>query len=159
MSTPLARQAKLLRADVWRYFDGLTDDELHWSPVEGAWGIDDQDLATGEMAAFTTIGWRIGHLVYGTWNWIPIIRGDAVPPEPALPHDAASLVALWGSVLDSFVALVDGLSEEQLDVEVDAWDGAVARSFLVSHVTLEIALHSAEVGTMRHLYREMHGDR
>ena len=36
---PLAQQALLLRRDVWRYFDGLTDDELHWEPVADMWGV------------------------------------------------------------------------------------------------------------------------
>lgn len=103
------------------------------------------------MAAFTTIGWRIGHLVYGTWNWIPIIRGEAVPPEPVLPHDASSLVALWRTVFDDFVAMAQSFDGDELDADVEAWDDQIKRAFLVSHVAIEIACHAAEVGTMRHL--------
>jgi hypothetical protein len=37
--TAFAKQAELLRRNVWRYVDGLTDDELHWEPAPGMWGL------------------------------------------------------------------------------------------------------------------------
>ena len=165
----------MLRRNVWRYFDGLTDDELHWEPVPGMWDVrlktelrtpleegaaegphwmDGEDLDEN-MAPLTTIAWRIAHLTLGTWNWNAIIAGHDVPPEPALLADAEGALALWGGVFDDFVDMVVGFSADDLEEEVHAWDGEVKRSFLVSHVTLEIALHSAEVGTMRHLRRQL----
>lgn len=99
--TALGDQAAMLRRNVWRYFEGLTGDELHWEPV----------------------------------------------------------AELWRSVLDHFVEVVRSLSEERLASPSPVMDGKATYANLVSHATLEIALHSAEIGTMRHLYREMDGSR
>lgn len=173
--TALGDQAKLLRRNVWRYFDGLTDDEMHWEPAPGMWGVRlktelrtplEDGAAEGPYwmdtlavpdadAPFTTIAWRVAHLTLGTWNWNAFIAGHEVPTEPAIRHDAAGALALWREVLDAFVDLAIGLDDEQAAAEVEAWDGSVKRSLLLSHVTLEIALHSAEVGTMRHLKRQL----
>jgi hypothetical protein len=70
-----------------RVWDGLTDDEVHWEPHPGAWGVRpraecatptplgtgelvmdfDADLATaaiggGAVEPMTTIGWLLGHI-------------------------------------------------------------------------------------------------
>lgn len=37
--TAFAQQAALFERNVWRYFDGVTDEELHWEPVPGMWGL------------------------------------------------------------------------------------------------------------------------
>jgi hypothetical protein len=77
-----------------------------------------------------------------------------VPAYPALPGDADSVVALWREVLDAFVDTVAGFTDEDLKVTttVDA-----PRASVVSHVTVEIACHSAEIGTLRHLKRQLGG--
>ena len=171
--TAFGEQAVLLRENAWRYFEGLTDDELHWEPAPEMWGLRlktelrtpleegappgdwwvDSVFPRPAIEPLTTIGWRVVHLTLGTWNWNAIIAGREVPPEPSIPGDATNLVALWRSVLDEFVALADELDDEALAEDVDAWRGKVKRSFLLSHVTLEIAFHSSEVGTLRHLKR------
>ena len=173
--TVLGSQARRLRAYVRPYFDGLTDDELHFEPVPGMWGVRlktelrtpleegapegpywmDAASVDDDDAPLTTIAWRIAHLTLGTWNWNAIIAGNEVPPEPGMRHDAAGALELWREVLDDFVDLAVGLSDEQLAEKTAAWGGQVTRAFLVSHVTLEIALHSAEVGTMRHIKRQL----
>jgi hypothetical protein len=174
---PFAQQAVMLRRTVWgHYFEGLTDDELHFEPAPGMWGVRLKTelrtpleegavdgpywMDTGDVprldAPMTTIAWRIAHLTLGTWNWNAIIAGSEVPPEPALLADAAGALALWRSVLDAFVDMAVAFTADDLAVEMDAWDGKVTRSFLLSHVSLEIAYHSAEVGTLRHLYRATH---
>jgi hypothetical protein len=177
--TAFGDQAKLLRKHAWRYVDGLTDEELHFEPAPGMWGVRlktelrtplEEDAPDGPYwmdtlaiddadAPLTTIAWRVAHLTLGTWNWNAIIAGHDVPPEPALCIDADGALSLWRSVLDEFVETVGGFTDEELAASVAAWDEPTPRSLLVSHVTLEIALHSAEVGTIRHLYRQMHGDR
>ena len=106
VTTAFATQATLLRANVWRYFDGLTDDELHWEPAPGMWGVRlktelrtplEDGAAEGPYwmdtlavpdadAPFTTIAWRVAHLTLGTWNWNAIIAGHEVPTEPAMRY-------------------------------------------------------------------------
>ena len=51
------------------------------------------------------------------------------------------------------MGVVTGFAEDDLRLDIPVGDGMRPRSGVVSHVTLEIAFHSAEVGTMRHLYR------
>jgi hypothetical protein len=175
--TALGDQAELLRHTIWPYyFDGVTDDELHWEPVPDMWGVRlktelrtplEEGAAEGPYwmdtaavkrleAPLTTIAWRIAHLTLGTWNWNAIIAGQEVPPEPALRADADGALALWRSVLDAFVEMVVGFTDAELDAEIEAWGDKEPRSGIVSHVCLEIAYHSAEVGTLRHLHRATH---
>jgi hypothetical protein len=172
--TAFGDQAVLLRSTIWPYyFEGLSDDEMAFEPAPDMWGVRlKTDLRTPleegavdgpywmdtasverRAAPFTTIAWRIAHLTLGTWNWNAIIAGTPVPPEPALLADADGALALWRSVLDAFVDMTVGFSDAELDADVDAWGGKEPRAGLVSHVCLEIAYHSAEVGTLRHLYR------
>ena len=174
---PFGDQAVLLRRTIWPYyFDGLTDEEMHWEPAPDMWGVRlKTELRTPleEVAAdgpywmdgirpaptpvpFTTVAWRIAHLTLGTWNWNGFLEGVPVPPEPAMRADADGALELWCSVLDRFVDIVGSLSDEQLEEKTEAWDGNATRAFVVSHVCLEIAYHSAEVGTLRHLYRATH---
>lgn len=174
--TALADQAVMLRRWVWSaYFEGLTDAELHWEPVPGMWGVRRKtelrtplvaDAAPGDYwvdgerprpdpEPMTTIAWRIAHLTLGTWNWNGFIEDVPVPPEPSLPFDAEGALALWRSVLDRFVDVVGELSDERLQERSRAWNGQATFASVVSHVCLEIAYHSAEVGTLRHLKRAM----
>ena len=176
--TAFGDQTGLLRRYVWRYFDGLTDDELHWEPVPAMWGLRRiEDLRTpcpddviGDWwmdsvrprpnpEPLTTIGWRIGHLTLGTFNWISSLDARGPRDEPPLAGDVATLLPLWRSVFDEVVELVSSYSEDELAEEVVAGTSRLRRSWIASHMTLEIAAHGAEVGTMRHLYREMHADR
>ncbi len=63
--------------------DGLTDDEYFWSPVPDAWSVRPRSSSTAPVqagaavftidyafpepvpAAFTTIAWRLGHVIVG----------------------------------------------------------------------------------------------
>ncbi len=116
--TAFAVQAQLLRTYVWRYYEGLTDEAVHWEPVPDMWGVRrttevrtplPEDYALGEYwvdgaptprprpdpEPFTTIAWRIAHLIFVTWNWLETLSAQPRAPEPLLPGDAAGLVALW----------------------------------------------------------------
>jgi len=164
---------------VWRYFEAMTDDECHWEPAPDMWGVRRKselrtalpaDTSPGEWwldgmrpapdpTPFTTAAWRVAHLILGTWNWVRLLAQRPQGPEPSLPGDAAGLVALWKDVLDDFVDVVVGFSDEQLAEEIAVGTSRRLRSAVVSHVTLEIAFHSAEVGALRHLYRATAPDR
>jgi hypothetical protein len=70
-----------------RRLDGLTDDELWWAPVEGAWTLhrgDDGALryewppgSLGEATPpFTTLAWRLCHLsLMGLAHWALLLEG------------------------------------------------------------------------------------
>ena len=178
--TALGDQAAMLRRNVWRYFEGLTDDELHWEPVPGMWGMRLKteartDRTADEMppgdywvdvfrdepdsAPLTTIAWRVVHLTFVVGGQTAMLAGADPGPVPTLRYDAAGALELWRSALDHFVDVVRSLTDERLASPSPVMDGKATYANFVSHTTLEIALHSAEVGTMRHLYREMHGSR
>jgi hypothetical protein len=174
----LGDQTGLLRRYVWRYFDGLTDDELHWEPVPDMWGmrlrselrVPWPDHIPGDhgfevvypepaVPPLTTIAWRIGHLISVTMDETDKIGGRPDRPLPALPYDASSLLVHWRSVLDDLVHVVRGLPDERFAETLPQIGPEVTVAGWLGHLTFEIAFHSAEVGTMRHLFREMHGDR
>jgi hypothetical protein len=176
VTTAFAQQARMLRGWVWSaYFEGLTDDELHWEPAPGMWGMRLKSEVRTDRTAdevppgdywvdtfrdapdppLTTIAWRLAHLTLGTWNWNGFLADVPAGPEPALRHDAAGALELWRAVLDRFVDVVRSLPEERLAERSTAWGGEATFANVASHVTLEIAYHSAEIGTMRHLYRAM----
>jgi hypothetical protein len=167
----------MLHGWVWQaYLDGLTDDELHWEPVPDMWGVrrksevrtdrTPDELPPGEYWADTfrdapdppptTIAWRLAHLTSVVLGYTADIRGVEEPPPPAIRYDAAGAVELWRSVFDDFVEMVRTFDDAALVEQVDAWGGRVARSYVISHVCLEIAYHAAEIGCLRHLKRAQH---
>ena len=173
----MAGAAKALGDQVgiaWRLarsrLSGLTDVEFFWEPVAPCWslrlkrgerasrrftppgGIDGGEPAP-ESPPLTTAAWLVSHMILGTWNWNDIIVGQPVGPEPALPGTASDSVALWTGVVDRFETMVLKFSDDDLNEQVAAWGGEVARAFLVSHVIAEVLHHSAEVGRLRDLYR------
>lgn len=159
----------LLRRYVRQYYDGLTDDELHWEPVPGMWGVRRQE--SGEITfdgleqrdapapPLTMIAWRMGHVISMARSSTDDLAGVERRPMPAMPLDAAGTLEVWWGAMDGFVHAVRALSEEELTSPLGAVDENVTRAGWISHNALEIAFHSAEVGTMRHLYREMHAPR
>ena len=156
----------------------LTDEEFFWEPVEGCWSVRlttqlrtplPDEAPPGEWcfdwtwdqpdpAPFTTIGWLVTHMTYGTWNWIDIIAGRPVAPEPPVPSDAASAVKQWDGVVTRFTELVAGSTDGELLEAITAWDDQrVPRHHLITHVVTEVLHHAAEVGRLRDLYRHRGG--
>jgi hypothetical protein len=76
--------------------DGLTDEEYHWEPVPGMWGIRPRGTSTAQVAAgggdftadfgfpepgpppATTIAWRMMHLVIGCFGMRAAGRGSVL---------------------------------------------------------------------------------
>ena len=75
--------------------DGLTDDEYFWQPVPDCWtvhpdGAIDFAYPPPEPAPFTTIAWRLAHVIVGVFamrNHIHFggARGRATRPGPTPP--------------------------------------------------------------------------
>jgi hypothetical protein len=93
MATGLDWTTELVDQLAWHWdnqlrprLQGLTDDEYTWEPVPGCWNLRPRAEATTAMAVgggdlvldfvipepdpvpFTTIAWRIGHLLVGVWG-------------------------------------------------------------------------------------------
>ncbi len=156
----------------WRRLEGLTDDEYSWEPAPGCWSIRDRDgKAATEWAPlvhpdpFTTIAWRLWHLIdmYGEdraprWLDVPP-QGDAVglnAPDPTPPSTAADALhqldrahTRW----DAHLALAD---DERLAARIGSVGGPWAegtRAGYVLHMLDEFIHHGAEISLLRDLYR------
>lgn len=155
---------------------GLTDEEYFFEPVPGCWSVRPRGTATTPMAAgsgdwvidfaypeprpapFTTIAWRLGHVVVG----VLAMRNAGHFGAPATDYDS------WEHAGTAADAL------EQLDRQLDVWRRGVAgldaaslaapcgpaegpwadapMATLVLHVNRELIHHLAEVALLRDLW-------
>ena len=155
--------------------DGLTDDEYFWSPVPDAWSVRPRGTSTAPIQAgvgeftidygfpqpvpapFTTIAWRLGHVIVG----VLAVRNASHFGAPAASYDT------WEYAGDAATAL------EQLDTQLGIWlDGVrglgeagllvpvgekepypeAPMADLVLHIHRELIHHLSEVCLLRDLY-------
>ena len=160
--------------------DGLTDDEYFWSPTPSAWSVRPRGTSTApiqagagdlvidyafpppEPAPFTTIAWRLGHVIVG----VLAMRNASHFGAPAASFDS------WEYAGDAATAL------NQLDTQLDVWltglrglDEATLRTpvgdkepypeapkaTLVLHIHRELIHHGAEICLLRDLYTHTDG--
>jgi uncharacterized damage-inducible protein DinB len=155
-----------------RRLDGLTDDEYFWEPVPICWslrlGSDGEHYAdsgalddSGDGAPFTTIAWRLWHLVgcYGSVRnaiWLGVDRpaGGFEQDDPASATAAAGLDALerahtlWCDVLE---ALPSDAWSDPLVAVAGPFGGSDRASFVLHQLDEQIH-HGAELGMLRDLY-------
>jgi hypothetical protein len=154
---------------------GLTDDEYFWSPVPDAWSVRPRgtsaaplQLGAGDFAmdyarpgagpaAFTTIAWRLGHVIAG----VLAARNAAHFGAPAASYDSWKYAGGAAAALD------------QLETQLGVWISGVARlggsglrvpvgakepypeapmADLVLHIHRELIHHLSEVCLLRDLY-------
>src|SRR5262245_19707337 len=178
----MKRELIRLSDEVWRRtrarLDGLTDAEYFWEPAPGCWSVRqradgawmaDWPLPRPDLEPFTTIAWRLWHLIdmYGedrAPRWLdlppqgtPIGMDD---PDGAPPGSAADAIALleraherWDAHLD----LVDDarLAERVGDVAGPEY-GDASRADYVLHMLDEFVHHGAEIALLRDLWRWQH---
>ncbi len=155
--------------------DGLSDEEYFWQPALGCWTIRQRDdgtwmadwpLPRPEPEPFTTIVWRLWHLIdmYGEnraplWLDVPAqgtpIGMDA--PDGAPPATAAEAVALLERAHDRWDAHLSLARNERLDEPVGAVAGPEyadrTRAAYVLHMLDEFIHHGAEIAQLRDLWR------
>jgi hypothetical protein len=155
--------------------EGLTDDELRWEPAPGCWTV--RPLADGTWvsdwampppaaAPFTTIAWRLCHLIgcYGSVRnsaWLDVTVEEA-PIEswvtPA-PHTAEAAIALLEAAHGRWRAVLEASTDVSLATSIGAIGGHYAdasRAGLVIHQLDEIIHHAAEIAVLRDLWRAQH---
>lgn len=173
MHSELQRLSDTVWARTRQRLDGLTDDEYRWEPAPGPWSIRVRPDGTPfhEWAPivypdpFTTIAWRLWHLIdmYGEdraprWLDVPP-QGEAIgldAPDPTPPATAAEALDLLDRAharWDAHLALTDdeGLRATIGPVGGDYGDGT--RAGYVLHMLDEFIHHGAEISTLRDLYR------
>jgi hypothetical protein len=174
-------KAELLLVDdeTWRRtrrrLEGLDDDELRWTPVEPCWTvrplpdgtwITDDAVPPPPMPPFTTIAWRLVHLIgcYGSernGRWLGV-EVDLPPIESSVrpaPHTAEEGLALLDRAHDRWGTILDHLTDESLATAIGPIGGQYAdasRAGFVLHMLDEAIHHGAELGLLRDLYRTQH---
>lgn len=157
--------------------DGLTDAEYFWEPAPGCWTI--RERADGRWRAdwplprpdpepFTTIAWRLWHLIdmYGEDRaprflgvepqGAPIGFDDPDGQPPSNAGDAVDLVRAAHARWDAHLTLV---ADDALGELVGSVGGSYAdrtRTAYVLHMLDEFAHHGAEVALLRDLWRWQH---
>jgi hypothetical protein len=174
--TDLTHELQALSDHVWRRtrarLEGLTDEEYFWEPAPDCWTIHRGDDGRWVWdppqpmtnPPFTTIAWRLWHLVdlYGEdrapkWLDLPpqgpaigLDDPDGTPPATAL--DALALLDRAHDRWDAHLALVD---EDRLAVLIGPVGGRWAdhtRAAYVLHMLDEFVHHGAEMATLRDLW-------
>ena len=174
---------QLRRQVGWHYrsmvrprLEGLTDEEYHWEPVRGCWGLRPRAEATmtypegvgdwamdyvepePDPAPVTTIAWRMGHLIVSCLG----ARTDHHFGGPPVTHEtwvyagtAAEGLAQLDAAYDAWDAGVEALGEEGLARPCGSFEGYFADnplSDLLLHVNRELIHHGAEICLLRDLY-------
>nr|WP_042195486.1 DinB family protein [Kibdelosporangium sp. MJ126-NF4]CEL22043.1 hypothetical protein [Kibdelosporangium sp. MJ126-NF4]CTQ92825.1 hypothetical protein [Kibdelosporangium sp. MJ126-NF4] len=155
--------------------DGLTDDEYFWSPVPDAWSVRPRGSSTAPIqvgagdftidyaipapvpAAFTTIAWRLGHVIVG----VLAARNASHFGAPSVSYEsweyagtAAAALEQLEHQLDVWLTGVRGLTETgllELVGDKEPYPEA-AMADLVLHIHRELIHHLSEVCLLRDLY-------
>jgi hypothetical protein len=159
---------------------GLTDDEYFWSPGPDAWSVRPRGSSTAPVQAgagdftidfaspepvpapFTTIAWRLGHVVVG----VLAVRNAAHFGAPAASYfswdyagTATTALEQLETQLDVWLAGVRGLDEAALRTPVGAAEPypELPVAALVLHIHRELIHHLSEVCLLRDLYLHTNG--
>ncbi len=172
MTTTLTQNLLDLSDFAWQRLrgrvDGVTDEEYFWEPFDGCWSVRkteagfvaDGALIPPEPAPFTTLAWRITHIVdmlqgERTATWF----GHQPGPEdgaPGVSETAESALSALDHAYDVWRRRLAALSQEDLDRPMGdiagPWAEYDGTSFAL-HILDELIHHGAEVGTVRDFYR------
>lgn len=155
--------------------DGLGDEEYFWEPTQGCWSIRQRDdgtwmadwpLPRPEPEPFTTIAWRLWHLIdmYGEdrapqWLGVPA-QGTPIgldDPDGAPPATAADAVALLERAHERWDAHLSLAQNERLNEPVGTVAGPQyadrTRAAYILHMLDEFIHHGAEIALLRDLWR------
>lgn len=155
---------------------GLSDEEYLWEPVAGAWSLRPRGAAATPMAAgsgdltidwafppptpapFTTIAWRLAHVIVGVLGMRSAAHFGRAPVDYAtFPYagTAAEALAQLDREVGTWLDGVRGLGEAGLGRPCGPAEGAFADAplaTLVLHIHRELIHHLAEVALLRDLY-------
>lgn len=155
--------------------EGLTDEEYFWSPVPQAWSVRPRGKSTAPVQAgggdytidfafpqpspapFTTIAWRLGHVIVG----VLAARNAAHFGAPAASYEkwvyagsAEEAMRQLSEQLDVWLTGVCGLGSEGLHAPVGDKEPYpdLPMAALVLHIHRELIHHLSEVCLLRDLY-------
>jgi hypothetical protein len=158
---------------------GLTDDEYFWSPVPEAWSVRPRGSAGAptqvgagaftidyafpepKPAAFTTIAWRLGHVIVG----VLAARNAAHFGAPAASYETWEYAGSAATALDQLEAQLDvwltgvrGLGQDGLRAPMGVSEPFpdAPMADLVLHIHRELIHHLSEVCLLRDLHTHTH---
>jgi hypothetical protein len=143
--------------------DGLTDDEYFWQPVPGCWAVHHDgsiDFAYPEPkpAPFTTIAWRMAHVIVGVLAVRNHAHFDGPPADyQSWPYATTAATALTqlDDAYRGWIAGVRHLNDEALTRPIGPAEGQWAErpmTDLILHINREVIHHGAEIACIRDLY-------
>ncbi|UBU13756.1 DinB family protein [Nonomuraea gerenzanensis] len=156
--------------------DGLTDDEYFWEPAPGSWNVRPRGTGTAPVQGgsgamtidfafpppdpepFTTIAWRLGHVIVGV---LAMRNASHFGREPTDYHSfayagtAAEALAQLDTEYATWLAGVESLGEDGLarpcGKAEEPYDEHPMAA-LVLHINRELIHHLSEVCLLRDLY-------
>ncbi len=142
---------------------GLTDDEYFWAPVPNSWTVHpdggiDFHYPEPEPAPFTTIAWRLAHVIVGVLAMRVGSHFDGPPADyQSWPYatDAATALDQLDDAYEKWMAGVGALTDDELQRPCGPAEGPYAdRPFmtLILHINREVIHHGAEIACIRDLY-------
>jgi hypothetical protein len=143
--------------------DGLTDDEYFWQPVSGCWTVHtdggiDFAYPPPQPEPFTTIAWRMAHVIVGVFAMRNHSHFGGPPADYTswtYATDAATALRQLDQTYRTWIDGVRGLDEEALQRPCGAAEGDYADYpviDLVLHIHREAIHHGAEIACLRDLY-------
>lgn len=156
--------------------DGLGDGEYFWEPVPGCWSVRPRGTGTAPVRAgsgamaidfafpppdpppFTTIAWRLGHVIVG----VLAMRNASHFGRAPVGYDsfeyagtASGALAQLDAEYAAWLAGVESLGEDGLSRPCGEAEGPFAEDSmarLVLHINRELIHHLSEVCLLRDLY-------
>ncbi|MGV0595393.1 DinB family protein [Mycolicibacterium porcinum] len=143
--------------------DGLTDDEYFWQPVPDCWtvhpdGAIDFSYPPRQPEPFTTIAWRLAHVIVGVFAMRSHSHFGGPPADyQSWPYatDAATALKQLDDAYRNWIDGVRGLDDDDLAKPVGPAEGPWAEhsmAVLILHINREAIHHGAEIACIRDLY-------
>jgi hypothetical protein len=142
---------------------GLTDDEYFWQPVPDCWtvhpdGAIDFIYPEPQPAPFTTIAWRLAHVIVGVFAMRNHSHFGGPPADYEswrYATDAATALRQLDEQYRTWIEGVRALSDDDLYRRCGPAEGPYAEYpfiALVLHINREAIHHGAEIACIRDLY-------
>jgi DinB superfamily len=143
--------------------DGLTDAEYFWQPVPDSWtvhpdGSIDFAFPQPDPTPFTTIGWRLAHVIVGVFAMRNHSHFGGPRADYQSWHYATDAKTAMQQLDDAYAIWITGvrrLDADDLAKPCGPAEGPYAdyrMSELVLHINREAIHHGAEIACIRDLY-------
>ncbi|OMC38928.1 serine/arginine repetitive matrix protein 1 [Mycobacterium sp. GA-1841] len=143
--------------------DGLTDEEYFWQPVPDCWTVHpdggiDFSYPAPQPEPFTTIAWRLAHVIVGVFAMRNHSHFGGPPADyESWPYATDATTAL-SQLDDAYRHWIDGvrrLDDNDLKRPCGPAEGPYGNepmATLVLHINREVIHHGGEIACIRDLY-------